>query len=186
MHDHDGEEYRIEPWKWRCKACDEPPVNSKVDIARVMDFARLAICQQSAKGQIDFIIGKFLTPAIAEQLFTVTCLDRPRVLNLSLFEIGKCGSFVYYTALLLSELILLTVASVPDIVNAKTRDKQGKYEPPWPLVLARFVVSYVENSMSVREWHASHCPEKDHETCLLVVYIPETSQKRKTTRTFLQ
>ena len=129
MHDHDGEENRVEPWEWRPKACDEPPVNSKVNVARVMDLARLAICQQSAKGQIDLRSGKFLTPAITEQLFTVTCLDRPRVLNLSLFEIRKCSSFVYYTALLLSELILLTVASVPDIVNAKIRDKQGNYEP---------------------------------------------------------
>lgn len=125
-----------------------------------------------SKGQMHSRIGKLLTPAIAEQPFTVSCLDRPRVLNLSLFEIRKRGSFVYYTALLLSELILLTVTSVPDIVNAKIRDEQGKYEPPWPLVLAGFVVSYVEDSMSVREWHASHCPEKDHETCLLVVYIP--------------
>ena len=83
-----------------------------------------------SKEQIQSRLERFLTPTIAEQLFTVRCLDSPRIPNISIFEIRKCGSFLYYTPLFLSELILLTVASVPSIVDTKIRDEQGKYEPP--------------------------------------------------------
>jgi hypothetical protein len=43
MHDHDSEENRVEPWKWRCETCDETPVDGEIDVAGIMDFASLAV-----------------------------------------------------------------------------------------------------------------------------------------------
>lgn len=42
--DHTGKEERVEPGEWAFKPGDQAPVEGKVEIARVVDLASLAIC----------------------------------------------------------------------------------------------------------------------------------------------
>lgn len=48
MHDHDGEEDWVEPRKRRAETRDETPVDRKINVARVMNFARFAVCSKLA------------------------------------------------------------------------------------------------------------------------------------------
>lgn len=59
MHDHDGEEYWVEPRERRTETCDETPVEREIDVARVVDFAGFAVCSESAQHLLSQISSQY-------------------------------------------------------------------------------------------------------------------------------
>ncbi len=51
-------------------------------------------------------------------------------MNVTILEVWKRGSLFYHAALFLPELVLLTVAGIPDVINSKIWNNQKNNEPP--------------------------------------------------------
>lgn len=158
VDDHPCKEDRVEPREGRLESGDETPRDSEEEIASVVDLASLAV------------------PAVSQNLVSVLGGDGLRVGDAAVLEVGKCGALVNYTTLLLAELVLLAVCSVPDVVHKRVGKYQYRDEPSRPSVLRRVVVSHVEGAVAVGEGHTGHVPKNEHEAKLLVVHVPEINQ----------
>ena len=113
-------------------------------------------------------------PTISQNLVSVLGSDGFWVGDAAVLEVGESGALIDNTTLLLAELVLLAVGRIPDVVGEEVGGSQEDNEPEWPCVLGRVVVCNVECAVAVREGHASHVPEDEHEAKLLVVHVPTT------------
>lgn len=73
---------------------------------------------------------------------------------------------------LLSEVVFLTVASVPDIVCYNQCDEQSHVVCGGPLVFSRIMLSKEDSAMAVSKWYTSHIPKDEHEAPLLMKHVP--------------
>ena len=113
-----------------------------------------------------------LTPPVTQDLVSMLGGNRLRVSNPAVLEIRERGALFYNTALFLAKLILLAVACIPDIIDTEIGNDEGHNKPRWPLILIRMMLRDVKNTVTIRQGHACHVPEDEHETELLVVHIP--------------
>lgn len=154
MNNHAAKEDGVEPGERRIEPCNQTPRDSEEEIASVMNLTSFAI------------------PAVAEDLVSVLRSDGFRVSDPAILEIRERRPLLHDATLLLSELILLAVGRVPDIVDAKVGDDPKDNDPDGPVVLRWIMERDVQRTMAVGERHASHVPEDEHEAKLLVVHVP--------------
>lgn len=73
------------------------------------------------------------------------CGNSLGVMNLAVLKVWESFPFKGNSSLLLSELILLAVACVPNVIDPKIGANPGNDEPKWPMVLIRMMRSNVQN-----------------------------------------
>lgn len=117
-------------------------------------------------------LPRFAIPTICQDLASSFGGDCLGIRDSSVLEVGKCGALLDDATLFLTELVLLAVRSVPDVIEAKVRNGEESHEPCWPGVFSGIVGGNVENAMAVRQRYSSHIPEDQHEAELFVVHIP--------------
>lgn len=154
MHNHDGEESRVEPRERRVEASDQTPAESKVHIASVVNLAGI------------------LVPAIAEKGVASIGLDLLRVLDSLPGELRESLAVHLVATLLSTEHVLLRVASIPDPVGEEVAAKEPDKNGPGVSVNFRIVVGKEDGAVAVRQRHTSQVPEDEHETPLLIVHVP--------------
>ena len=154
VDNHAAKEDRVKPGERAAETGNETPADSKEEIASVVDLACLSV------------------PAISQNLVSVGSLDSLGVLDAAVFEVGESGALLNDTTLFLAELVLLRVGRVPDIISVEVGKSQKSGKPGREAVLGGVVVGDVESAVAVRQRHASHVPEDEHEAKLLIVHVP--------------
>ncbi len=121
MNNHAGEEDRVKPRERRLEPSDQAPRKGKEDITSVMNLP----C--------------FTVPSVRKNLGSSFRGNGLWVCEATVLEVRERSSLVDNTTLLLTELVLLRVRRVPDIVDAQVGDGQECGKPNWPLVLGGVV-----------------------------------------------
>lgn len=154
MNDHTREEHGVEPREWALETSDEAPTDGEEEITCVMNLTRFAV------------------PTVSQNLVSMGCLDCLWIGDASIFEVGEGSTLIDNTTFFLTELVLLRVGRIPDVVDVEVGDGKEGSKPGWHAVLRRMVVSDVQGAVAVRERYTSHVPEDEHETELLVIHVP--------------
>lgn len=154
MRNHGNKEHGIKPRERALKPRDQPPVERKVDVARVMHLARQPV------------------PAIGQDLVAQPRLNGARVLERLPRDLGERVAQAEGAALGGAEAVLLAVAAVPDPVDEEVAGEEGGEDGRVVAVRVGVVLGEVEGAVAVRERDAGEVPEDEHEAPLLVVHVP--------------
>lgn len=154
MADHARKEQRVEPRERAVKAGNKTPVQGKVQIAGVVDFASLAI------------------PPIDHDLGAIGSSKGLGVLHSLPRQLGEGVTENHGATLHLAETVLLAVGRVPDPVHEQVRGVEEGQEVAVPVVGRGVVVGKVDGAVAVAQWHTSQVPEDQHEAPFLVVHVP--------------
>lgn len=154
MRDHAAEEEGVEPGEGALETGDQAPADGEEGVAGVVDLARLAV------------------PAVDEEAVARRSGDLARVLDGLPGHLREGVALGEGAPLHGPETVLLTVAAVPDPVHEQVRDIEAGEEGAVPAVLLGRVVGQVDDAVAVRQRHAGHVPEDEHEAPLLVVHVP--------------
>jgi hypothetical protein len=141
MADHAKEKHWIEPRERTAKPSDEAPVESKVEIAGIMDLASLTV------------------PSIREYRVTSLGLDMARILDSLPWELRKGVTIDKGATFLRSKSILLRVCGIPDPVYEKITNEQSGHDIWVMAICSRVVVGQVDCAMAVTQWDTSQIPE---------------------------
>lgn len=117
-------------------------------------------------------LARLAVPAIGEDLVAGLGGDRVGVRNAAILEVGESLALFDDAAFFLAELVFLRVGRVPDVVDVEVGDGEEGGEPRGQLVLGGVVVGDEEGAVAVRQGHAGHVPEDEHEAQFLVVHVP--------------
>lgn len=154
MRNHARKEQGIEPRKWTLESRDKAPVERKVQVTGIVNFASQSIPSIDKDGALrgfDFLrmFGKGLPRQLWESLAENFCPTLP-----------------------LTEAVLLAVGSVPDPVDEEVSDKKSCEGIGVPAVSVGVVVGEVDCAVAVAERNTSEVPEDKHEAPFFVVHVP--------------
>lgn len=172
MADHTCEEERVEPRERAVEASNESPVQGKVQVAGVVDLARLAIYRR-VSCRILFSDKKALTPPINQDLMPIRGRKSLGVFHRLPRQLRERVTEHHGSTLLLTETVLLAVGCVPDPVDKQIGGIEKDQEVAVPVVGRGIVVGEVDGAVAVAQRHTSQVPENQHESPFLIVHVPE-------------